>query len=251
LNSESRTICFGDSTYFNNRWIKARGRYSYVRQSINGCDSIISLDLEFFTDPSTTEQRQLCQGDSSFFDGTWLKQAGTYQKTYRSQFGCDSVQTLMLAVQSIDTLLGKVGDLLFANEDSASYQWIFCANDSLLVGETGKSYLPAADGSYGVIISRNGCTDTTDCFAFKKPIPERPIRIYPTIILDRILNVDLGKVVGQADVQIYNSLGQIVYENVVSDLSFIELNLPLASAVYYLAITLKDEKTQTFKFVMN
>ena len=119
------------------------------------------------------------------------------------------------------------------------------------MGEVGKSFLPLDDGFYGVIISRNGCTDTSACFEFRKPVPERPIRIYPTILLENTLNIDLGRIFQDVELNIYNSLGQLVYDKVYNDLNFIELNLPLASAVYYLSIKASEQEIQSFKFVKN
>ena len=249
--SESRLICLGDSTFYNNRWLKSRGRYSYTLPASNGCDSLISLNLDYFPDASSDEKRLICFGDSTFFAGSWIVQAGTYSDNYKSQFGCDSTVSLVLEVEKIDTLLGKVGELLFAHEDSASYQWIDCLSDTILQGETAKSFLPLRDGAYAVLISKNACVDTSVCITVVKPVPEGPIRIYPNPVVGNFFKIDLGKRTEKVTVIIHNSLGQVVYEELFFDQFIVDLNLPIASAVYYISVEIINEKAQTYKLIKN
>ncbi|HNS42310.1 MAG TPA: T9SS type A sorting domain-containing protein [Taishania sp.] len=44
-----------------------------------------------------------------------------------------------------------------------SYQWINCTTENPIVGETGLTYTPIANGTYGVVVTINGCSDTSNC----------------------------------------------------------------------------------------
>ncbi|NBR13218.1 MAG: T9SS C-terminal target domain-containing protein, partial [Crocinitomicaceae bacterium] len=45
----------------------------------------------------------------------------------------------------------------------ATYQWINCANNQVISGATSQSYSATANGEYAVIVTQNGCSDTSAC----------------------------------------------------------------------------------------
>jgi uncharacterized delta-60 repeat protein len=66
-----------------------------------------------------------------------------------------------------DITLNLAGGIISANQNGASYQWVDCNNSNqIIASETNQSYTPAANGNYAVIISLNGCTDTSSCINF-------------------------------------------------------------------------------------
>ncbi len=48
-------------------------------------------------------------------------------------------------------------------QDSAAYQWMDCTLNTLIPGAVEQSYFPTSSGSYAVIVTLNGCVDTSDC----------------------------------------------------------------------------------------
>jgi hypothetical protein len=53
-----------------------------------------------------------------------------------------------------------------ANNTSATYQWLDCNNNfAVIVGETGRTFFPIANGRYAVQITENNCVDTSECVA--------------------------------------------------------------------------------------
>lgn len=57
------------------------------------------------------------------------------------------------------------GSLLTADTVGASYQWLDCDNNYMIInGETNQSYTPAITGNYAVEVTLNGCVDTSACF---------------------------------------------------------------------------------------
>jgi hypothetical protein len=78
--------------------------------------------------------------------------------------GCDSVITINLTINNADTSVSVSGSTLNALANGAAYQWIDCGSMQPLNGETGQSLAAPANGSYAVIVTENGCTDTSSCY---------------------------------------------------------------------------------------
>ncbi len=64
----------------------------------------------------------------------------------------------------VDTSITAIGYNLSSNENGATYQWISCPSGLILSGDTNQTYNGVFGGSYAVIVSKNGCTDTSACF---------------------------------------------------------------------------------------
>jgi hypothetical protein len=107
----------------------------------------------------------ICQGDSYQFGSDVLTQPGFYYTTSPLNGGCGNLQELNLFVIPVDTSVSLAGETLTAGAAGAAYQWADCNNGySVIQGETGQSFSPSADGSYALIITTGGCTDTSSCY---------------------------------------------------------------------------------------
>ncbi|MCI5054701.1 MAG: T9SS type A sorting domain-containing protein [Flavobacteriales bacterium] len=53
---------------------------------------------------------------------------------------------------------------LTAEESGASYQWVACPSYTPLAGDTLQSFTTSVSGEYAVIITKNGCVDTSACY---------------------------------------------------------------------------------------
>ena len=98
--SETVNICEGDSYYFGSQTLTSSGVYEETYQSVNGCDSVVTLTLDVKAQMSSIESIIICEGFSYSFNGRNLKTSGTYTDTISSFYGCDSVITLVLNVDS-------------------------------------------------------------------------------------------------------------------------------------------------------
>jgi hypothetical protein len=50
------------------------------------------------------------------------------------------------------------------NQAGAAYQWIDCNNNNAPIsGATSQSFTPTTSGSYAVVVTLNGCSDTSAC----------------------------------------------------------------------------------------
>ena len=90
--------------------------------------------------------------------------SGTISVTANNSFGSSAPQTLNITVITVNTSVTQVGSILTANAAGAVYQWLDCNGFTPLLGQTYQSFTAISPGSYAVIITQNGCTDTSACF---------------------------------------------------------------------------------------
>lgn len=93
---------------------------------------------------------------------TWTT-SGLYYDTLPNAAGCDSIITVYLTIRGPDTSVVVIGDSLIAVEPGALYQWIDCSKLQPIAGANQQTFVPAQTGSYAVIVTKNGCRDTSDC----------------------------------------------------------------------------------------
>lgn len=94
----SKAICSGDSYLFGTQILTSAGTFKEVFQSINGCDSTVTLTLSINPIYDETASKAICPGSSYLFGKQTLTTAGTYTETFSSMIGCDSTVTLTLTV---------------------------------------------------------------------------------------------------------------------------------------------------------
>ena len=104
---EDFTLCYGDTLSFNNGAIKVANDTSW-RDTIAGApnpeDSVIFVYNVHVT-PLTelTETRELLVGSTMQWRGLTIDRPGDYEKTYTSQYGCDSMIVRLTVVPKYTT----------------------------------------------------------------------------------------------------------------------------------------------------
>jgi hypothetical protein len=66
----------------------------------------------------------------------------------------------------VDTLVTVNSNQLIANATNATYQWLNSPEKDIIVGATTATLAPLSSGNYAVVITQNGCTDTSDCIIY-------------------------------------------------------------------------------------
>jgi uncharacterized protein YegP (UPF0339 family) len=156
-------ICQGESYDFYGNSLTVSGTYTAALASSVGCDSLIVLTLTVNPNVQTNISASICAGESYPFVGQLLTQPGTYTASLQTAAGCDSIVVLTLTVNTVNTEVTVQGNTATASATGATYQWISCANNQPIIGATGPSYTPNISGQYAVIVTQNGCTDTSTC----------------------------------------------------------------------------------------
>ena len=129
------TICEGDYYQFGDTLLGSQGVYYDTLTAANGCDSIVALSLQVQPLEYQTEHKRIFEGDSAFFNGTWLKESGVYEYRTTNSNNCASVHQFVLTV------------LKTFNIDTTAY---VCVNELPFIwhgyefNETGDYSLPTA-----------------------------------------------------------------------------------------------------------
>ncbi len=93
-------ICEGQTYTFQGTQISNAGTYTADLQTINGCDSTVTLSLSVVDVIEAALDIALCNGESYSFGGNALSASGMYIDTLLSTGGCDSITTLQLTVNN-------------------------------------------------------------------------------------------------------------------------------------------------------
>lgn len=151
--------------------------------------------------------------------------------------------------QCADTYVHKNGSSLTSNAEDATYQWIDCETDEPIEGADGQTFSPDHVGSYAVVVTQRGCTDTSICHEIDEVgfggFGSSLILIYP--------NPASAELVVESEVdgyiQMYNSIGELLIEqNVYAGVNHINVSrFPVA---HYIVRFFSDSGTESKKFVI-
>ena len=139
---------------------------TFVLPNAVGCDSTVTLNLTI-NYSSTSVDEQIACGSFTWIDGiTYDEDNDEATFLLQNAAGCDSLVTLDLEIIEVDVDVELEDNTLEAEEDDdATYQWLDCNdNFSAIAGETDAEFTPEASGDYAVVVTIDGCTDTSDCY---------------------------------------------------------------------------------------
>ena len=112
LDTEHKTICYGDSCVWNGKTYTTSGIYIDTLQT-----GIATLDLTILPEvPITNEEAVICSSEVYEWQGQTYTKSGTYSVTLSDINGCDSILTLNLTVNYGDTIE-------FTETACDSYEW--------------------------------------------------------------------------------------------------------------------------------
>lgn len=95
------TICEGQIYHSYNFYVDSAGSYTQYLQSINGCDSIVRLNLVVLPIHNISISAEICDGDVYSLYGFEETETGVYVHNEENVYGCDSVFTLNLNVNPV------------------------------------------------------------------------------------------------------------------------------------------------------
>jgi photosystem II stability/assembly factor-like uncharacterized protein len=215
------------------------GVYEHSYQNASGCDSILYIDLTVNESQYVGINEEAC---NSFTDanGEVYTESGMYEIILESTLGCDSVITMDLSITQIETTLINMSPTLISQEENAAYQWVDCAsNFSFLEDETASSYTALSNGDYAVIITKNGCIDTSECVLVNNTSIKNHggdlFNVYPNPASGRI-RIDLLVANEKPDLRIINNLGRNTNFSVIDHGKYLEIILE-EKGIFYILFT--------------
>jgi uncharacterized repeat protein (TIGR03803 family) len=99
--TENHSICEGETYNWQGTDYTETNTYIASYLSVNGCDSVFTLNLTVNPVYAYTVNYSICQGETYTWQGTDYTEANTYIASYLSVNGCDSIYTLNLTVNPV------------------------------------------------------------------------------------------------------------------------------------------------------
>ena len=113
------TICESETPYvFGSQFLTESGEYTETFQTVNGCDSIVHLELNVKPVFATTDEKTICPSELPYsFGSQSLTTGGVFTETFTAVNGCDSVVTLTLNLAPVyNPAIDAIADVVIAED---------------------------------------------------------------------------------------------------------------------------------------
>lgn len=224
--------------------------FNYVGGAVNGCDSLVTLNLTINNPSSGVDTRIACNS-FTWINGTTYTASNnnaTYNIIGGAASGCDSLVTLNLTINSVSNLNTTIsGGTITANNSSATYRWLDCNNNYAVInGQTAASFSPSVSGFYAVELTQNGCVDTSACVTFTTSgIVENSfgnnLIVYPNPTNGN-LTIDLGNTYGTIEIQVTDMLGKFIEFKSEYSAQTLDLLIQEPAGIYIVTVQADDKK---------
>jgi hypothetical protein len=194
------------------------------------------------TDPpvlQNTITHVACQTYTWPSNGMTYTNTGIYLDTVASVGGCDSFLTLNLTIGTgVNVNVTQTSTTFTATQTGATYQWVECPAFTPVSGATAQSYSPGNNNTYAVIVTYQGCSDTSACYSLL-PINVAHValnsefNIYPNPAHNEVY---IESAITKGDYVITDQLGKIVLNGSLTGNKTTIPVASLASGLYFLKI---------------
>lgn len=208
-----------------------------------GCDSIILIDLIINTKTNKTISQTVCKRLVSPSGKHVYTVSGKYFDTTVNRKGCDSIITINLTVNSVNTIVTQNKTKLTAASVGGFYQWLDCNNNYVPIsGEINQTYTVTAIGKYAVKVTEGLCTDTSVCINIPTLSIEKSgftnyLSVFPNPAAGQF-TMSSAIPLNNATIKIINTLGEIVFQK--NNVDGTRLNLDISNhsnGIYFIEIT--------------
>ena len=223
----------------------------YYAQADNGtCVNPFRLAFTVVVRPENIVNQtfEFCGSGSVTVGGNTYNTTGIYTDVFTGTNSCDSTVITNLTVQAelnYGTTLN--GLTITAAESGATYQWINCATNAVISGETAQSFTATANGQYAVIVSNGVCSDTSACISITTVgvtdlYANSNFRVYPNPTKGSV-TIDLGAAYSDATIVIKNAVGQIVSSKTISSSAKTDCIIEGESGIYFLEVQADSQRS--------
>lgn len=185
----THSICEGESYNFHGQNLTTAGTYMHTLQTVNGCDSVLTLNLTVKTlpTPSITGNTSVCEGQSttltanggvsyawsngSTMTSVTVSQSGVYTVTATNAEGCSASANITISVNPLpnisiagNTTICEGGSTTLTASGADTYSW-----------STGSNTASVNISSFGVYTvtgtSSAGCSSTSNVTVLVSQLP--------------------------------------------------------------------------------
>ncbi|HAN18283.1 MAG: hypothetical protein A2X13_04730 [Bacteroidetes bacterium GWC2_33_15] len=227
-----------------------------VFEGIMVCDSIIITKLTVNPDYEVFIDTIICEGDNYIFpDGDSSFENITDTSILSTINGCDSTIYTFLTIENIDVQVQQTDSGLLALSESGDYQWVNCQTNEIIQGSSGNFFKAEEDGEYAVIISKNNCTKTSNCYYLSALSTNfenfKNIKIYPNPTTNYLIIEINEKLKPIKNILIYNNSAQLILSNnhQCNGSTYMLKTEKLNNGLYFIKVVFIDQKEMIFKMI--
>ncbi|MBT6515002.1 MAG: T9SS type A sorting domain-containing protein [Crocinitomicaceae bacterium] len=237
---DSYTVPSGDETY------TSSGTYIDTITNSAGADSVMTITVTINNSNTGTDIQSACDTYTWIDGNSYTSSNSTATHTLTNVAGCDSVVTLNLTINTVSSAVTQTGALLTADEIGATYQWLNCPSMTSITGANGQSYTATANGDYAVIVTNNGCSDTSACYTvtgvgiIENDFGNR-LLLYPNPTNGEF-SIDLGETYDAVTIAMTDLNGKLIQSKSYYGLQLLNLDLDEPAGVYLLMIESGEKK---------
>ena len=162
-------------------------------------------------------------------------------------------QPVIVTVKSLPNKTVTVsGNIISSNETGAAYQWKTCTPLAVISGATNQSYVAPSNGQYKVMVTKNGCVDSSACSTVVTGIYENKqnlenVSVYPNPANNQVtISRD---VTDKMDIQLIDVTGKLIFRKEIISSEFKLDVSDLMRGIYLLRLN-SENKTSTTKLVI-
>jgi hypothetical protein len=255
LNSWGREICYTPSTPCTPPTAATIGGTTTI---CAGGSTTLSVTAGTLNDATAWQWYSGTCGGTAAGSGTSISISAPGTYFVRGEGGCvtgGTCQSITVTQTTLNLSTTTAGTTISSAQGTAAYQWINCGTgNSVIAGATSQSYIVTANGSYAVIVTKNGCTDTSACVNIINlgldDLNFEDVSIYPNPSNGKI-TVSFNKEVNLKSFVIRDVTGRMVREEKPQTTNGITFDISSeAQGVYFLNIE-AGSSTQSFKLIKN
>ena len=212
--------------------------------------------VEAFDRPAgvtTSQSVSICQGQSYSIGTSTYTSSGSFTDILTAANGCDSAITTTLSVTAVDVSIAPSGNTITSLNfnPGVTFQWLNCNTNTIIPGEIGQVYTVTSSGDYAVIVTENGCSDTSACTNFiiigVNEIDDNKITISPNPTHDNI-TVHFENITDIKNVVLTDVQGKIIFQSKLPN-NNLQIDLQNNSkGIYMLSVTNKNT-TKVYKVI--
>lgn len=212
------------------------------------CTTMPCVNTSSTISPSTCDSYTSPSGNN-----TWTV-SGTYTDIIPNAAGCDSTITINLTVVDVNINVTNNDPLLTAGAVGATYQWIDCDNGNApIAGATSQSFAPTVNGDYAVIVTVNGCADTSACETVNS-VGLNQFELNHTIVVSPnptsgAIHVNLGKAYDNVAIRILDAVGREVSAQSYKSTAAADLTIDGNAGYYFVEVSIDGVRSAVIKLV--
>jgi hypothetical protein len=243
-------VCYSFTSTGGNTYTST-GAYTEALVNADGCDSLVTINVAI--NDTARETITVVECGSYTLNGENYDTSGTYTQVFTSAAGCDSILTLQLTIKNKpEAAVTQVDERLTATDTLAIYQWVNCTDYLPIANATRATYVATVTGEYAVIVTANGCSDTSVCYGIVingiDDVFGQQFKLYPNPTTG-MFTIDLGGNHKELNVTVTNIAGQVILQQQYSQTKQLELTMEAPAGIYFVKLTTQEGLKRVLKLV--